>query len=67
MKTCKGTKSLYGCDKELPDDSFKISSINPNTGAVYRRNICRQCEYKAIPKPVKPVNKPIDLISMRWL
>lgn len=45
MKVCRGTKSIHGCGKELPIDSFKISSINENTGAVYRKNICRKCEY----------------------
>ena len=70
MNACKGTKSLIGCGKDLPDDDFKVSSINKNTGAVYRKNICRKCEYKGNkkikPKEINPEAKLFEIASMAW-
>ena len=69
-KKCIGTKSIEGCDKDLPDDDFKVSSINKNTGAVYRKNICRKCEYKGNkkikPKETNPEAKLFQAVNIAW-
>lgn len=71
-KICTSTKTRTGCYKEKPIGDFKISSTNPNTGAIYRKSMCRKCEWKNNnkPKPVKPkITGLIDLeniTSMAW-
>ena len=45
-KACKSTRTTIGCGKEKPIESFKISSTNPNTGKVYRKSLCSQCEWR---------------------
>jgi hypothetical protein len=45
-KTCVSSKTREGCNKENPLSAFKVSSINENTGIVYRKTMCRQCELR---------------------
>ena len=71
-KICTSTKTRIGCGKKKPIEDFKISSTNPNTGAVYRKNMCVSCEWKNKRKPklIKPkttgsINSE-NITSMAW-
>jgi len=52
-KVCT-SKTRVACGAKKPINSFKISSINENTGAIYRKSLCRKCEYRDI-KIVQPI------------
>jgi len=49
------SKTIIACGEKKPINAFKISSINENTGAIYRKSLCRKCEYKdkKIVQPIK--------------
>jgi len=70
MKTCRDTKSTKGCGKSKPDIEFKPIRTNKNTGAVYRKRLCRKCENKSyrVKRICKPVNETelYNMANIAW-
>jgi len=68
-KICKSTKTRSGCYTKKPITEFGIASTNKNTGAVYRKSICRKCECstKIIRPPSSSETVLFNQINVAWV
>lgn len=67
-KTCRDTKTRSGCYTEKVITDFGIASTNRDTGKVYRKNICKKCEWstKGTRPPPSDEAKLYNQLNSMW-